>query len=44
MLEKVKLGGMDQYILVRGENIGSPIILFLHGGPGMPTMYLAHVL
>jgi len=42
-LEKVKLGGRGQYILIRGENIDSPIILFLHGGPGMPTMYLAHV-
>lgn len=42
-LEKVKLGGVDQYILIRGENISSPIILFLHGGPGMPTMYLTHV-
>ena len=42
-LEKIKIGGVDQYVLIRGENISNPVVLFLHGGPGMPTMYLAHV-
>ena len=37
------MGGVDQYVLIRGENISNPVVLFLHGGPGMPTMYLAHV-
>lgn len=41
-LEKVRLGGVDQQILIRGEDTSKPIILFLHGGPGMPMMYLAH--
>jgi pimeloyl-ACP methyl ester carboxylesterase len=42
-LEEVRLGGWDQYILVRGHSPSNPILLFLHGGPGMPMMYLAHV-
>ncbi|MEN6310474.1 MAG: alpha/beta hydrolase [Acidobacteriota bacterium] len=41
-LEKVRLGGLDQWILVRGRSRTNPVVLFLHGGPGMPAMYLAH--
>lgn len=31
---KVKIGGVNQSLLIRGHNIKKPIILFLHGGPG----------
>lgn len=41
-LEQVKLGGDSQWILIRGRNRHAPVVLFLHGGPGMPMMYLAH--
>ena len=41
-LERVHIGGMPQWILIRGAHIANPVILFLHGGPGMPAMYLAH--
>src|SRR6516225_3249856 len=41
-LEQVSLSGGQQYILIRGKYKQNPILLFLHGGPGMPTMYLAH--
>ncbi len=41
-LEQVTLGGTPQWVLIRGRNRANPVVLFLHGGPGMPLMYLAH--
>ena len=34
------IGGVDQYI--RGNDSSLRVLLFLHGGRGMPAMYLAH--
>lgn len=33
----VPIGGIEQYITIRGENRDNPVILFLHGGPGDAT-------
>lgn len=33
-ISSVKIGGIKQGIVIRGENIENPILLFLHGGPG----------
>ncbi|HEY5135491.1 MAG TPA: alpha/beta hydrolase [Candidatus Nanopelagicales bacterium] len=34
VLEKVRLGGAEQWVLQRSADIGNPLVLFLHGGPG----------
>ncbi|WP_256992186.1 alpha/beta fold hydrolase [Paenibacillus sp. XY044] len=30
----VRIGGIDQWVTIRGENRRNPVLLFIHGGPG----------
>jgi pimeloyl-ACP methyl ester carboxylesterase len=39
-LEQVVVGGARQWILIRGEDAGNPILLLLHGGPGTSQLTL----
>lgn len=39
-LEKLHIGGNDQWVLERSEDTDNPIILFLHGGPGASELTL----
>lgn len=36
----VKIGDIEQYLQIRGEDSENPVILWLHGGPGFPLTYL----
>lgn len=37
-LVQVRIGGIDQWLSIRGKDRRNPILLFLHGGPGSPMM------
>ena len=41
-LEAVRIGGIDQWVSIRGNDRRNPVLLMLHGGPGwvaMPTSW-----
>lgn len=40
-LESVRIGGIDQWIQVRGQNVNNPILLVIHGGPGFAFIPMA---
>jgi len=39
--EAVRIGGIDQFVSIRGADRRNPVLLIIHGGPGFPTTPLA---
>lgn len=37
----VRIGGIEQWVTIRGQDRSNPVILILHGGPGSATSALA---
>jgi proline iminopeptidase len=37
-LEKVRIGGIDQWVSIRGTDRRNPVLLYIHGGPGYMSM------
>jgi len=37
-LERVRIGGIDQWVSIRGRDKRNPVLLFIHGGPGYVSM------
>ena len=40
-LDPVQIGRIEQWIEVRGKNVSNPILLFIHGSPGIAFIPLA---
>lgn len=36
----VNINGVEQGMFIKGKDVNNPILLFLHGGPGMPEYWL----
>jgi pimeloyl-ACP methyl ester carboxylesterase len=34
-IQYLRLGGLDQWVMIRGESLANPPLILLHGGPGL---------
>jgi pimeloyl-ACP methyl ester carboxylesterase len=39
-VDYLRLGGIEQWVMIRGENVANPVLVLLHGGPGFPETRL----
>jgi len=37
-LERVRIGGIEQWVSIRGADTRNPVLLYIHGGPGYVSM------
>jgi len=40
--DHITIGGIEQYIQIRGQDISNPVIIVLHGGPGSNMAYYSY--
>lgn len=38
---RVNINGVEQGMFIRGHDVANPVLLFVHGGAGMPELFLA---
>ena len=36
----IKIGGVQQGMIIKSKNINNPILLYVHGGPAFPNYFL----
>ncbi|HEU4642709.1 MAG TPA: alpha/beta hydrolase [Gemmatimonadaceae bacterium] len=39
-IDYLRLGGVDQWVMIRGESLSNPPLILLHGGPGLTETFL----
>ena len=39
-IRSMRLGELDQWVMIRGQSVANPALILLHGGPGFPEMRL----
>lgn len=39
----VTLGGQKQYLLIQGDDVTNPVIIWLHGGPSSPDTFVNYI-
>lgn len=40
---KVEINGIDQGLIIKGKDINKPVLLIVHGGPGLPFYFLTNL-
>src|SRR5512139_2572616 len=38
VIDTVQIGGLRQFVIIRGADTTKPVMLFVHGGPGGPEI------